>query len=221
MKGFFVTGTDTGVGKTFVTCALARRATSLGQRVFAFKPIETGCELVDGRLVGSDQELVSRAAGDWQQGPLRGVYRFVLPAAPLVAAEAERTTIDLGRVVATFQDGAAESDLVLVEGAGGWRVPITPSVDMGGLALLLGLPVIVVARAGLGTINHTLLTVEAAERQGCDVACVVLSARPDDDLEFAASNCTEIRRRSSAAVFVLEHTNSGIDALAKNMLSDS
>ncbi len=208
MKGFFVTGTDTGVGKTFVTCALARHARSLGHRVFAFKPIETGCELLGGELVGLDQELVSRAAGDWQRGSLRGAYRFLLPAAPLVAADAEHRTIDVERIVAGVQDGATQSDLVLVEGAGGWRVPITRNIDMGGLSLLLGLPVIVVARAGLGTINHTLLTVDAVERQGCRVAGVVVSARPEDDAAFCDSNVDQIRRVWSGTVLVLRADDS-------------
>src|SRR6185503_5121166 len=99
VNGYFITGTDTNVGKTYVTCALARRARGLGQRVFALKPIETGCSPGhDGRLLGPDQELLVAAAGDWQQGELRGLYRFPLPAAPRVAAEAAGAVIDLEAV---------------------------------------------------------------------------------------------------------------------------
>ena len=194
MKGFFITGTDTGVGKTFVTAALARRARERGERVFAFKPIETGCAREGGRLVGSDQEILAEAAGNWQQGALRGVYQLVQPAAPLVAAEAEGSEIDIHRVLHTLHEGAAKADLVLVEGAGGWRVPITPKLDMGGLAAEIGYPVIIVARATLGTINHTLLTIEAVQRDRCWVAAVVLSRRPEDDALAAASNIEQIRR---------------------------
>lgn len=194
MKGYFVTGTDTGVGKTFMTAALARRGRAIGQRVFAFKPVETGCERVGGQLVGADQELIAEAAGDWQRGELRGVYRFVKPAAPLVSAEAEGASIDLHRILHTLERGAANADLVLVEGAGGWRVPITETLDMGGLAMQVGLPVVIIARATLGTINHTLLTVEAVRRDGCWVAAVVLSRRPEDDAALAASNIDQIRR---------------------------
>jgi dethiobiotin synthetase len=185
MKRFFVTGTDTGVGKTFVTCALARRAVELKQRVFAFKPIETGCLPVDGQLVGEDQEALCRAAGDWQQGALRGPYRFRRPAAPIVAADAP---IDLDLIARVFSSGAANADLVLVEGAGGWRVPIAPSVDMSSLARRLELPVVVVARAGLGTINHSVLTIEAVQRDGLQVSFVLLSLQPDVDADLAASN---------------------------------
>ena len=194
MKGYFITGTDTGVGKTFVTAAMARRARARDQRVFAFKPIETGCERVGGRLVGSDQEILAEAAGGWQQGALRGAYQLVQPAAPLVAAESEGAVIDIHRVLHTLKEGAAKADLVLVEGAGGWRVPITPKLDMGGLAAEIGYPVIIVARATLGTINHTLLTIEAVQRDNCWLAAVVLSRRPEDDALAAASNIEQIRR---------------------------
>lgn len=195
-RGYFVTGTGTGVGKTFVTALLAEQARAAGLRVFAFKPIETGCAFVDGRWVGSDQELLAQAAGDWQRGKLRGLYAFERPLAPLMAARAEQRAIDLDHIDRILAEGAREADLVLVEGAGGWRVPITESVDMSGLAKRLRLPVIVVAMAGLGTINHSLLTIEAVERDGCEVALVVLSVRPEDDRAFADENRREIHRRA-------------------------
>lgn len=192
---FFVTGTGTGVGKTFVTSAIARMARDQGLRVFAFKPIETGCT-----ALGDDQELLAEAAGNWQQGHLRGVYRFALPAAPLVAAEAEGKTIDLDRVQAAIDEGSRDADLTLVEGAGGWRVPITEDVDMAAWARRLGYPVIIVATATLGTINHTLLTVEAVQRDGCHAVAVILSARPGD-LD-AERNKHEIGRRTTVRVHV-------------------
>jgi dethiobiotin synthetase len=215
MKGFFVTGTDTGVGKTYVTAALTKLLRSRGQKVFAFKPVETGCELKDGRLVGADQELISEAAENWQTGPLRGLYQFRSPVAPHVAAAAESTVIDIDLVVRTVAEGARQADVAVVEGAGGWRVPLTESVDMAGLARTLGLPVIVVARATLGTINHTLLTVEAVGRDLCSVAAVVLSLRPDESAEFARSNAGEISRRWTGQVLIL-----GSDSESLAMLVD-
>jgi len=209
MIGYFVTGTDTGVGKTYVTTALGERGRQLGRRVFAWKPVETGCTAVHGQLVGADQEAISSA---WQQGDLRGVYRFRRPVAPLVAARGEGR-IEPHRIVETFQSGASSADLVLVEGAGGWRVPITDDLDMGGLAKLLGLPVIVVARGSLGTINHTLLTVEAVVRDHQVVAAVVLSCRPDDDPDFAEENANEIRRRFSGRVLLLQQDLHALDGL--------
>lgn len=211
MTGYFVTGTDTGVGKTHVTEALARCARVLGKKVFAFKPVETGCEHVDGRLAGSDMDALFKASGGWQQGELRGVYRLRNPVAPLVAARAESVDIDLGRIDEVLRQGSAQSDVTLVEGAGGWRVPVTDAVDMGGLAKRIGLPVIVVSRATLGTINHSLLTLEAVERDGCSVAALVLSRRPDENRDFALSNCEQISARWRGRVLVYE----GSDAVLR------
>ena len=210
-RRYFVTGTDTGVGKTHVTAALARRARELHpeQRVFAFKPIETGCV----RAYGDDQDTLATAAGDWQQGPLRGRYQFREPVAPLVASELEGRTIDVASIIETFRQGSASASLALVEGAGGWRVPITPTVDMAALALALGLPVIVVARATLGTINHSLLTIEAAERDGCAVAALVLSLRPNEDPAFASSNAAQIARRWPGRIIVLGQSAAVVDDL--------
>jgi dethiobiotin synthetase len=172
----------------------------LGKRVFAWKPIETGCASMDDQLVGTDQEAIS---SDWQLDELRGLYRFKRPAAPFAAARDEARPIDPGRIVEVFRAGASTAEIVLVEGAGGWRVPITEHLDMGGLSRLLGLPVLVVARGGLGTINHTLLTLEAIARDGQNVAAVVLSCRPQDDPPFVEENALEIRRRFPAKVVAL------------------
>jgi dethiobiotin synthetase len=197
VKGFFVTGTGTGVGKTFITATLAERAAAIGKRVFAFKPIETGC---DSR--GEDQERLAAAAGDWQRDELRNLYCFKRAVAPLAAAQAEGRTIDLDRIEAVFRRGCSQADVALVEGAGGWRVPITEAEDMGSLARRLRLPVVVVASAGLGTINHSVLTVEAILRDRCEVALVVLSVRPDEDINFAAENAAEIQRLSRTTTCV-------------------
>jgi len=195
VKGFFVTGTDTGVGKTFVSCALVRSARAAGLSVYAFKPIETGCPAGE---YGEDQRALAAAAGEVP----RGTYRFLLPAAPWVAAQAEGAEIDLARVTSDLAAGSLY-DRVLVEAAGGWRVPITREADTSDLARICRLPVLVVARAGLGTINHTLLTLEAIQRDGLEVAGVVLSLRPEDDAAFAASNAAQIRIRSAVPVYCL------------------
>jgi len=199
MRGFFVTGTDTGVGKTFVTAAIARRARSLGRKVFAFKPIETGCR---GEL-GDDQAELCAAAGSWQEGELRGLYRLSRPVAPAVAAREAGIDIEIDRIAELARTPA---DLTLVEGAGGWRVPISATADISDLAVRLGLPVLVVARAGLGTINHSLLTVEAS-----NAAALILSVRPDDDLAFAHSNAEEIGRRWPGRIVVFQRDPSVLD----------
>jgi dethiobiotin synthetase len=205
VRGVFVTGTDTGVGKTYVASAFTRYLRAKGCRVFAFKPIETGC-LIDetGARLGDDQRELCRAAGDWQEGELRGVYRLATPVAPSVAARAEGVVIDLERVARLARAGAAMADVVVVEGAGGWRAPIDEQHDMADLARAVGLPVIVVGRATLGTINHTLLTLEAVQRDGCEVAAVVLSRRPDESRAFTESNVAEISRRWGGPVTVYD-----------------
>ncbi len=200
----FITGTDTGVGKTFVTAAIARRGVELGRRVFAFKPIETGCA---GE--GADQSVLCAAAGGWQTGSLRGLYSFRQPAAPWVAAG--ETSIDIERIVSVA--AGQRADLTLVEGAGGWRVPISGTVDMAGLATRLGFPVVVVARATLGTINHSLLTVEAVERDKNHVAALILSQLPEDDANFAADNLARIRSRWRGTSFLFTGRPSELDPL--------
>jgi dethiobiotin synthetase len=205
VNGVFVTGTDTNVGKTYVACALARRAHARGHKVFAFKPVETGCAATAGGYLGADQERLAIAAGDWQTGPLRGLYRFPLPAAPLVAAQQAGSAIDLDLVERTAREGTAQNGAtwLVVEGAGGWRVPITPEADMSTLARRLRLPVVVVARAGLGTINHSLLTLEAVERDGLSVAALVLSRHATDDPAVAESNLVQIQARWAGRVLIL------------------
>lgn len=187
----FITGTDTGVGKTFVTCALTRLLRERGQKVFAFKPIETGCQ-----PIAEDQDALCAAAGDWQTDELRGCYRFARAAAPIVAAT---VPIELDRIDRAIARGSVQADVTLVEGAGGWRVPITASLDMGGLARHLGFPVILVARAGLGTINHSLLTAQAILADGCELSAIILSVRPDEDPH---SNREQIQNRISTPVLL-------------------
>lgn len=212
MKQLFVTGTDTGAGKTFVTATLARRARAIGKKVFAFKPIETGCDLVGGRRIGPDQELICEAAGSWQAGEQRGLYQLSRPLAPWVAAQIDGVRIDMGKIVTTARS-VPDADLVLVEGAGGWRVPITDAEDMSHLARRLGGEVVIAARAGLGTINHSVLTIEAVERDGLKIAALVLSRRPDEDPELAHSNRDQIRRYWKGTVLVLDTDPSALDPL--------
>ncbi len=206
---YFVTGTDTGAGKTYVSSALLRRARALGKRTFGFKPVETGCT----ETLGADQRVLSEAAGGWQSDGLCGIYRLRNPVAPYIAARAEGITIDVDLVVNTARDIAATVSFTVVEGAGGWRVPLTTNVDMAALAQRIGAPVVIAARAGLGTINHSLLTVEAVERDGCTVAALILSRRPDEDRIFSQQNADEIRRRWDGQVIVLADDPTVLDPL--------
>ena len=166
VRGVFVTGTDTSVGKTLVASAIAAWLTARGRRVGVYKPVETGCENRGGERVGSDCEQLRSAAGGRQGRSSVASYLLALPAAPLVAAAAEGVTIDVERLVHDFQSVASAHDFTLVEGAGGLMVPIREGVTYLDLVRRLALPVLVVVGSRLGCINHALLTLGALETAG-------------------------------------------------------
>lgn len=218
-KRYFITGTGTGVGKTFVTCELARLARARGLEVVAHKPIETGCPIVNGKRRGEDQTLLCLASSPWLQeiddeGVKFGCYQLELPLAPSVAAAHEKVEIDMPwieRILARASVTPCEkpADLFLVEGAGGWRVPISDAHGMRDLARMVERigwrkVVIVVASATLGTINHSLLTIEAVERDGFGVAALVLSNRPEDSLAMVRSNIDEIQKRWPGRILTID-----------------
>jgi dethiobiotin synthetase len=175
-KGIFVTGTDTGVGKTVVSAALAWTLKQSGKRVVVMKPVQTGTD--SGGLM--DIEFVQRVIGvDY---PLDEVcpYRFPHPLAPLVASSLIGERIDLGRIRSAFHGLSSTHETVIVEGAGGLLVPITEGYLMSDLASDLKLHIIVVVRPGLGTLNHTLLTLESARTRGLKVLGIVINRFPPD-----------------------------------------
>ncbi|MCE9577848.1 MAG: dethiobiotin synthase [Deltaproteobacteria bacterium] len=217
MIGAFITGTDTDVGKTHITCALAAEL-AREKRVAAVKPVESGCTEGPGGLVASDAEKIAAAAGGWQSADGRCLYRFAAPLAPAVAARLVRRSVDIAECVGFVKAVAAEADLVLVEGAGGWRVPLTDEETIADLARRLGLPVLIVGRAGLGTINHTVLTAEAVARDGCELLGVVLSVRPGDSLSAAMSNADEIARQIRPSIVSLVRDQGDVAAVARRLL---
>ncbi|MGH7442707.1 MAG: dethiobiotin synthase [bacterium] len=183
--GYFVTGTGTGVGKTWVACALARLACKRGWRVGVFKPAESG----DG---GDAAALKKASACPLSLGTLRP-YAFKRPLAPDRAAELEGRRVSWPVLRRAFKTVSETSDFVLVEGAGGLLVPYAPGLDAAGLAVRFGLPLLIVAARGLGTINHSLLTLEAARRRGLKVAALVLSAPSFKGDLSVASNSKQIQ----------------------------
>lgn len=160
----FVTGTDTGVGKTEVASALLALMAQRGERPFALKPFESGG--------GNDSRILQVAAGGWQPLDTVCVYRFKAPLAPAIAARREGRRPSWARVLGALE--ALGSGFGVVEGAGGLFVPLDAHHDVVDLVAAYQLPVIVVARAGLGTINHTVLTLSALRGAGATVAAVVL-----------------------------------------------
>jgi dethiobiotin synthetase len=195
-RGFFVTGTDTGVGKTVVACALVRGLRARGLDVGAMKPVETGV----GPAGPEDALRLRAAAGGADVLDDVCPQRFALAAAPSVAAAAEGRAVEMWAIRRAFERLAARHDWVVAEGAGGLLVPLAEKLCMADLARELGLPLLVVARGSLGTINHTLLTLEAAVARGLSVAGVVIS-HPTGPLSPAdASNLEALRRALRGAL---------------------
>jgi len=180
LRGVFITGTDTNVGKTRVAAGLTAALRRRGVAAVYFKPIQSGCPQEGGRLIPTDARFARQMAG--LDEPLEVLTPIVLrlPLAPGVAAAQEGVEVDLGRIAAGLKDLAARYAFLVVEGAGGLYVPLIGThflvLD---LIRWLGLPLAVVARAGLGTINHTALTVKAARAAEVEVAGVILNRYPE------------------------------------------
>ena len=195
---FFITGTDTGVGKTHFTAWLVRAWRRAGIDAVALKPIASG---------DREDTLALQCAMDARLtldeiNPLH----FREPAAPLVAAELENRTIDFPKLNATVRDTAARFTHVAVEGVGGWRVPLAKNYEVREWARDLALPVVVVARGTLGTLNHTLLTVESISSAGNTCAGIVVNAGPETspDLDLVRRRNVALLRDLLPALPILE-----------------
>jgi len=175
IRGIFITGTDTGVGKTFVGAGLAAALREQGINVGVMKPAETGCVFRKGVLVPSDALKLMKAGGVDDPLDLVNPYRFRAPLAPAVAAAREGKRLVIRRIVSAFRTLARKHTCMVVEGAGGIMVPLTSNHQYLDLARVLNLPVLVVARPGLGTINHTLLTVMALRSRRLRIAGIVIN----------------------------------------------
>jgi dethiobiotin synthetase len=211
VRGCFVTGTDTGVGKTVVAAAIAASLRAGGRRVRAFKPVVTGIDEPEpGRP--ADHELLGAATGmaPTAVAPLR----FGPPVSPHLAAELAGVAIDVDALVAAARTAGAEADALVVEGVGGLLVPLTLDCTIRDFARALGLPVVVAARPGLGTISHTLLTVEAARAAGLDVRAVVLTPWPAAPTAMERSNRETIARMAGVETAALPAVGVDLEALA-------
>lgn len=201
MKRFFVVGTDTGVGKTTVSVALLTAARHMGHTTAALKPAESGCTRgEDGTLLPNDAQALLSASTSQRHLSEVCCYRFEQPVAPGVAAADIGEPIDMSRIVSTARTiENNQPDLFLVEGAGGLLVPLSSTHLIADLALMLTYPVLIVARAGLGTINHTLLTLEVARARGLSIAGFIFSSETTQlDPQFIERNAREISRVHNA-----------------------
>jgi dethiobiotin synthetase len=205
VRGVFVTGTDTGVGKTVVAAAICAALAARGEPVAALKPVVTGLDEPPDEWP-HDHILLARATG---QAPEEvAPYRFGPPVSPHYAAELGGEAIEPARILAA----ARPHDRLVCEGVGGLMVPITTGYLVRDLAVDLGLPVVIAARTGLGTINHTLLTIEAARTAGLGVAAVVMTPWPSEPEPIECSNRDTIERLAGIPVYGLPPTD--LDSLA-------
>jgi dethiobiotin synthetase len=197
-RGLFVTGTDTGVGKTVVTAVLAATLRARGLRVGVMKPVESGCPEGNAGLRPLDALFLREAAGCDAPMTLVNPYALAHPLAPALAAELEGVHIDIGYIRECYRRLADDHDIVLVEGAGGLLAPFSGERTMRDLAVDLDLPVLVVAGNCLGVINHTALTVEAIRQHGLRLMGVILNhTKPRLD-DAVRTNAESIRRWGGA-----------------------
>ncbi len=188
-SGYFVTGTDTGVGKTHASCWLLQQWSQQGRRAVGMKPVAAGDD--------GDAKALSRAGGVPVPANWLCPYPLHDPVSPHVAAAREGIEIDLRHIQYAYSQLAAMAEVVLVEGAGGWLVPLSPGLDIAGLAHSLRLPVILVVGMRLGCLNHALLTVAAIAGSGCTLAGWIAN-RIDPQMAAYADNLATLRERINA-----------------------
>ena len=221
-NGIFITGTDTGVGKTFVACALAGVLRDAGYRIGVMKPAESGCAEIDGKLVPEDAARLR----DWSgcQMPLEKICPYSLreALAPSIAAERQLIKIDIDHLLKIYREISAAHDLTLVEGAGGLMVPLLPSYTYADFAKLLRIPLIVVAANRLGAVNHLLLTLEHASCKGLSTLGYVLNDLVPEPSLAAETNRETLSTLTAAACLgeISFHDVSGSAELQKRFIEE-
>lgn len=200
---YFITGTDTGAGKTFVASSIARALRLRGVDVGVMKPVESGCAVIGGATTPLDALALKEASSSADALEDICPYRLALPLSPHLAARLSGVRIDFEIIKNAFRKLSDRHGLMLVEGAGGLLTPLTDELTVADLAAALKLPLIIVAQSKLGVINHTLLTVEAARNRGLKVAAIVLNELPEATDRSIEYNSGEIKRITGLPVFGL------------------
>lgn len=218
MPGLFITGTDTGVGKTFATATLLHAMTTLGLRAAAMKPIAAGADLIDGRWINEDVAILGAAANVVVPAELVTPYLFREPLAPHIAADRKGVHIEIPRIVDAYEQLARLAEWTLVEGVGGFRVPLDDQRDTADLAVALGLPVVLVVGMRLGCLNHALLTAEAIAARNLKLAGWIAN-RIDPDMAAFDENLAALNSRLTApCLAVLPHQNQPDPARAAHLV---
>ena len=205
MTGYFVTGTDTGVGKTLVTTAMLAAWNTLGLCAQGMKPVAAGCNEVDGVWVNEDVALIKSASHHPVADEWVNPYLFREPIAPHIAAERKGVKIKIPRIEEAYADLAAGADVVLVEGAGGFLVPLDDRHDLADLAVALGLPIIMVVGMRLGCLNHALLTLEAMTARGLSLAGWVANRLAPDMAAYEENLAALAKHMPSPMLFELPY----------------
>jgi dethiobiotin synthetase len=206
VRGVFVTGTDTEAGKTVVAAAICAALAGRGERVAAFKPVVTGLDEPEGEWP-RDHELLASVASAGQSADDVTPLRFGPAVSPHLAAELTGAAIEPAALLAAARTSGGAADALVCEGVGGLMVPLTPGYLVRDLAVDLGLPLVVAARPSLGTINHSLLTVEAARAAGLDVRAVVMTPWPVEPEAIHMSNRRTVEALGDVAVHGLPPTS--------------
>jgi dethiobiotin synthetase len=193
-KGLFITATDTGVGKTLIAGAIARLLTDQGTRVGVFKPIATGCRRGPCGLLSTDAEFLGMYSNNGDPITIINPITYQTPAAPIVCEVREERPVDFEAIASIYRSMCERMDIVVVEGIGGVRVPLSQGVDLLDLMKQFALPVVVVTRPNLGTINHTLLTVDAVRSAGLHVTGLVINGYNAVTADIAEETVADILR---------------------------
>ncbi|MDD5403185.1 MAG: dethiobiotin synthase [Sulfuricella sp.] len=196
-RGIFVTGTDTGVGKTLVSCALLHAYAAAGYRTVGMKPVAAGCAPGQGGLRCEDVEMLQRASSAQAPRELVNPYAFAPPVAPHIAAAEAGATIDVAHIRRAYLALTGLADRVVVEGVGGFRVPLNEHADTADLACLLALPVVLVVGMRLGCLSHALLAAEAVAARGLLLAGWVAN-QVDPQMARFDANLEALRQRLAA-----------------------
>ena len=218
MKGIFITGSDTHVGKTYIGCNIASRLSRQGINVLPRKPIETGCELVNGKLVPHDAQSLLKASQT--NIPLDQVcpYRYAPAISPHMAVRQSSESLSLQQLVNACCNKVNESDFLLIEGAGGFYSPLCKQMLNADLATALQLPVVLVINDKLGAINQALLTISAIKQQQLDIYAVVLSSSQSSAASHQAlNNAEEIRQFTEHPIYVVRFGESLPDAFFQGL----
>ena len=211
-NGLFITGTDTGVGKTLIAGAIAKILTDDGLKVAVFKPIATGCIHHWEGLVSKDSKFLAYCANS--NLPLSAInpVGYVTAAAPIVSAAEEHRQIDFAAIASAYREICQNCDIVIIEGIGGLRVPLTEEFDLRNLAAEFNLPMVIVARPTLGTINHTLMTIDSARAANLQIAGVVINGYNSTTATIAEETAAQtITQCGNAAVLAIVPFDKTID----------